>query len=299
MFNSIRKSISKQVSLILVVIITVAIGSIGIYDFINTNDKLSKNLEKITKDTNERLVVSLKTHIWNFNKIDTLDIIELEMRTVEIYSIIALNPDKTLFAGKKRDKDWNVENIEFFDENEDKEEYANFIYNELNIKEDDNLLGIIKVYITDKYKKDQLLRSLIMNILMIICVSFILVLSITFFLKRILIYPMKQVTEKFGYLSNGDLTLSFQSNSLNELGVLSNNIDIFVTVINGIIRELSETGKGIDDESFNIQNESLKLSSSSLQQLKSNENILSTMETFSSIFNRINLEIEKQNENSY
>jgi len=114
-FNFIKRSISNQISLILVVLIVFVIGSMGLYDFITTNDKLSKNLTKTIKDTNERLGVSLKTHIWNFNKPDTSSILELEMTNREIFAIIVLNPDKTLFLGKKRDNKWNIENIESFD----------------------------------------------------------------------------------------------------------------------------------------------------------------------------------------
>jgi len=281
-----------------VVLIVFVIGSMGLYDFITTNDKLSKNLTKTIKDTNERLGVSLKTHIWNFNKPDTSSILELEMTNREIFAIIVLNPDKTLFLGKKRDNKWNIENIESFDNN-NLSDYSDYLCDELYIKDGDNVLGIIKIFITERFKKDQLSNSLIKNFLMIIFVSTILVLSISFFLKQILINPMKQITDKFGYLSNGDLTYRFQSNSLNELGILSKNIEVFVTSINQIINELSNTGKKIDDDSLDIQNGSIRLSSGSLQQLKVNEDIFSTMENFSSIFVTINHEIEKQNEASF
>jgi len=259
-----------------------------------TQNKINAQLQNLQNSLKERLYISLKTHIWNFNKDDTNNILTMEFNyNKEIYKIIIINPDGTIFTGKKRDNNWQIEDCLTLEEDNQLKE--KIIFFKFDIKEDENILATINVYLSEKFKNREIFNIFLFNILKMFFIMFFLVISLKNLLEKILLSPLKSIVNKITYLSVGDLTPNFESKLNNEIGNLSNNLNIFIFNINTIISELKESANNIKKMSENIYNTANTLNISNERQLINNNNIYKKIDFFYKTIEDIKNRIEIQN----
>jgi len=129
------------------VIICIAIIVFGLIDIMIWNNKINNEISNLAHSLQDRLTISLKSHIWNFNKEDTQNILIMEFNNnKDIYKILVINPDNTLFTGITRDKQWEAIKIN----NSLEEELKHIIFTQFYIKDNENILANIKIYISKK-----------------------------------------------------------------------------------------------------------------------------------------------------
>ncbi len=294
----IRNSISKEVLAALILIILFTLLFFSLFDIIVTNNKINKELQDLKEYLPKRLIITLKSHIWNFNKSDTNKILDMELTSNKsIFMIIINNPDKTLFAGKKRDKEWNIINIENIENNFSPKDNS-LILEEFEIKDNDNILCYVKIYLTKKFKNQELVNILLLNLLRMFFIITFLIMALKSILNKILLSPLKEIVKKIAYLSTGDLTQNFESNLKNEIGTLSNNLNIFIFNINTIITQLAEMVNSIEKRAEKIFKIATNFSQSNERQLINNNEISKRIHNFYNLMEEIKKEIEDQNKNS-
>ena len=295
----IKKSISREISITLTVVISLIVSIFNLFDILSTNHRTERDLLEFKESLTKRLNISLKSHIWNFNKNNTEEILEMEFNSNKnIFMIIINNPDGTLFTGKRRDQKWNIitikENETSLNINE-----KNLILKEFEIKDNDNILAYVKIYLTKKFKNQELLNILLLNLLSMFFIIFFLVITLKLILNKILFYPLQLIVKKITYLSTGDLTQNFESNLKNEIGNLSNNLNIFLFNIKTIILQLLEMVNSIEKRSEKIFKIANNFSQSNERQLINNSEISKKIHNFYNLMEQIKKDIENQNKNSF
>jgi len=214
MINYFRKSISRQLSVMITVIICIAIIVFGLIDIMIWNNKINNEISNLAHSLQDRLTISLKSHIWNFNKEDTQNILIMEFNNnKDIYKILVINPDNTLFTGITRDKQWEAIKIN----NSLEEELKHIIFTQFYIKDNENILANIKIYISKKFKNQEIFQIIFFNILRMAVIIFFLIVRLKLILNKILFFPLKSIVNKISYLSSGDLTQNFESELINEM----------------------------------------------------------------------------------
>lgn len=290
---SIKDSISKEITFIIIILIFFLVSIFGIFDIIVNNKRINNEIINLKNSLKERLNISLKTHIWNFNKEDTDKILTMELNyNKHIYKIIIINPDGTIFSGKERDTSWSIKdslNTEIDDKNN-----KNIIFYNFDIKENENLLANIKIYISKKFKNIELINVFLFNILRIVFIIFFLVFPLRLILQKRLLSPLKSIVTKINYLSAGDLTSNFESNLKNEIGNLSNNLNIFVFNVNTIITQLIETAININKMGENIYKTSENIKISNERQLINNNEINTNIDRFYKTLEEIKSQMDIQ-----
>ncbi len=100
----------------------------------------------------------------------------------------------------------------------------------------------------------------------LICIVIMVILSL--FIIRSIVVPVNKVTTKLKEISdsNGDLTKRIGYDSKDEIGQLSNNFDLFMSKLQLMVGEVTESAKTITDSSIELHNASFS-STKSLEEI--------------------------------
>lgn len=292
-----NSSIFKEILIIIIIGFFFIIGIFCFFEIIFINSKMEKELVTINENLANRLIICLKTHILNFNKNDTNKILEMEFKSNKnIFMIVIENKYNNFFSGKIRDKEWHI--IDFENDKDIFIKERDLILKEVEIRDNNNLLGYMKIYLTKKFKNQELLTLLFLNLLRIFLLVIFLIIFLKLILDKKLILPLKEIIEKTRYLVIGNLSQNFELPLKNEIGVFANNLNIFLFNINTIFSQLIEMIDYIEKKFESIAQTIDNFYQSHERQLINNKEIFQKIDNFYNIMENIKKEIENNNKNS-
>lgn len=227
-------SIQAKVSAILIIITTVILSMFSAANYFSTKSEMNSELNELAKNTSTQLRRSLAVAMYNMDYEQIEEDINSRLMNNQIFSIIVKGEDNEILNGHKRDEKWDVVKTE-------EDITGDFIKHSIDIEKDDEKLGSVEVYISKKFMKTSLEKSIktiaFTTLIIDIAIFFAIFISIKLFVIR----PIKSVTTGLCDISDGegDLTKKLDDTSTDEIGDLAKEFNKFISKLRIMIEDIS------------------------------------------------------------
>ena len=215
------KRIRFRLGFSLITIVTLIIIASGVYRYFESKKYFINELNEIGKLSVERLADNLIAPIWNLNFNYIKHVITSEMGQKRIFGVVIKNTQEVLTV-MQRDKAWKI--IESkpgtFQQAIEKQNPADFILIECEIKKNQDVLGQVKLYLSKKFMQARLKHEIfiiIINILLMDLCALIFIWIVTNRITR----PIVNLVEASQSVAGGDFTREIKIKQQDEIGVLA------------------------------------------------------------------------------
>ncbi len=238
MKSSKMKSLQVKVNLIFI-IITIVISSVfnlAIY-FTNRSQKVEQ-LSGLANFTTERLSKNFAAPMWDMEIEKLKDIIKFEMGEKQIFAILIKDAEnKSTVAGAQRDAGWKIVDIkDSFD--------PDLIMMSKEITKEEEKLGTVIVYFSPRFMDSELRQSLLSSTIAFALLALVLIVSLYFTLKAIVIKPVNEVVDLTGELNEGNLSARAKMSD-DEIGIMIGSINGFAANLQNAIKQINLSMKAV------------------------------------------------------
>ncbi|MCP3887538.1 MAG: HAMP domain-containing protein [Desulfobulbaceae bacterium] len=213
-----KNSIQAKLSAILIMVTVGILVAYTVFNFYSTQKRMTAELTHLAEITAFRLSKSLIVPLWEVDEEQVLENIKSEMLEKRIFSIVVKDNDlKTIFQGGRRDLNWNV--IQTKDPVTE-----TFISKTKEITRGDEIVGSVETNVSDKFMRDESIRSTLNIIIAVIILIISILLTIFIVMRKLLINPISKLTAATEQISLGSKNVEIGIQSEDEMGHLADAI---------------------------------------------------------------------------
>jgi len=222
-----NKSLSLKVNSIIAVVMTLLLLAFSAYDYSEQKKFREKELKNRLEILSTRLPTTLSPLLWNFNIKNLEKVILAEMKQPDLVAIYVSTSNETLIAAVQRD---NNNNISQSHTKLPKGNFSTYFIKE--IKNKDEKLGNVEVYLTNKYhlkrEQDLIMNWVIKIVILLLCANITLITI----LKYIVIKPIKIMTSELQKVEKGQFNSELVVKREDELGMMYSSFTYMRKAIN-------------------------------------------------------------------
>ncbi|MDM8548657.1 methyl-accepting chemotaxis protein [Desulfobacterales bacterium HSG2] len=276
-----RNSIQFRVSAVLIIQTTIIMAGFAVFNYFETVSKMNSELNNLAEVTAKRLSENLIISVWGLDKEVAERTIISEMTEKQIYAIFVRDGNGRIFLGKKRDDNWEVmvSSVETeIDISEIKKHHLNIVKHEDIVKEGASL-GVLEIYFTSEFMRRRLSRFVISTVFLTMLINIALFVTLFVTIKRSMINPIRELSEKIVQAANGDMTVSTASDKRSdEIGMLARAFLFMLNTLRDQIQQIMEGASTIASSITQISSIASQLAGSSSQTSASVTEISVTVE---------------------
>ncbi len=227
--------IQVKFGILLIAITTLILIGFGIFQYYQSKKSITEELNYLGKITIDRLAINLASPLWDADDNQVIETISSEMKEKRVYAVMVREAKgKPPLNQKARDEDWQV-----VDSKKDIE--GDFIKQTKLVTKDDESIGFVELYLTKKFMKTELKNRVFVIILTVLILDISLFIVLLLSLQRLIIVPIKGVMHSIKDIAEGegDLTKRLKVMSKDEIGELSDWMNIFLEKLQTMIRDIS------------------------------------------------------------
>lgn len=207
-------SIQFQTTAIVLLLVTLILGSFFLYNYRSIKDRMENRLIESSNNTAQQLSKYLSIPLWGVETEAIADALASEMLDRDIYAIHIIDQDrKGVLVGKKRDPHWQITS------SEEKIE-GDFITAENDIVYKKELIGKVQLFTTPKFMQADLVHLSRNLVIATLSLYIAIIVGVFFTLQRIIVHPIRALTDAADSMSRGELDTQINIRSKNELGTL-------------------------------------------------------------------------------
>ncbi len=188
------------------------------YYYLTIKAEMTDELEKSANSVSEWLSGALRTPLWTMDKKTTEDIIVSGMNR-QVFAVIVTDEFGKIFFGIKRNENWEVAPCD------DAELKGNFFTSVSNINDNGYRLGKVEAYLSPKFMKSRLARSISSMIAVLCILNIIIVLLLSFFVQHVIIRPITATVNRISRLSGGDIPETVTKRYIGEFNKISESLN--------------------------------------------------------------------------
>jgi methyl-accepting chemotaxis protein len=228
-----EKSLQIKIGLILIVFTTLILCGFGIYQYVYLTSRETADLNTFGDVAMKRLAENLARPLWDFDPDLAANILLAEMGAESIYAIVVRENSGSVFVGKQRDKEWGTVNLSEDGLTEDR-----FITKQQDLQYEDQQLGHVELYLTQKFMKAELRKTIWDILLMVVVLDIALFLVLTVMLRVMFIQPLDRILSIAKAIADGDFQQKIEIRQQDEIGKFA---DAFRSMQQKIAEVLQET----------------------------------------------------------
>lgn len=210
-------SIKTQITVSLLAIAIAGLAPYEVWNYIQTKQRLSDELETQATRKILRLKDNLIIPLWELDKEWIGKMIRIEMMDETAYAV-QVRGDDQLSITRIRDVHGQVIDGEGLDIEGD------FVERTQDVMRDDSKIGDVRLYLSKRNLHDQLRREAIAAVLRTLALIILLVLFLEVRLNQLVIRPLFQLLEVVKAIANGRYDVEFSDRRGDELGILARGI---------------------------------------------------------------------------
>jgi methyl-accepting chemotaxis protein len=267
------KSIGAQLNIRYVACITIILAVFGVYNYSQLKAEKTIELEEQAVSTLERLTLSLPEPIWNFDEVSLSRIIESEMRSQAVSSII-IDSNEGVLTGRGRDATGKVVENMVVPVDASFSRTQDLYYGSGN---DETRIGQATVFMSDHLVKEALATELMKVVIQIIILDALIVIFQTYILSRIVIKPLDKIVDAVRDISEGegDLRQRLDIDREDELGELAKWFNQFLEGIQNLVSQVINCSEQVTESSQITQ----EIASSCCNELESQQGEIGALAT--------------------
>ena len=271
-------SISAKLNLIFLILVTTLLAIFGAINYMHTRDDLRQTLTREMNETEKHLSINLPSPIWNFDKIQGLHALEAELSKQYITGIYVIDSHGNPFIGYGR----NAQNAIIPNStpalDADIQQKFELTYADGN---ETKVVGSVLLQLSTAEMNSKL-NNVLWNVLLQIAVLDItLFLSLSILVQRMVGKPIREIGCALHAIADGNLTVTPQFTSNDELGDLSESARRMVSKLADVLQHIEQFSSDLTNVSGQISQAVETLSSQSVEQAASIEETSSSLEHIS------------------
>lgn len=241
-------SIQKKMSAIVIALTTLIAIMFGSYYYIAEKSRMAAALHYQAELGSSQLAGNLANPLFDMEDEKIRSVMESAMHERQVYAVIVREEGKKeVSKGIKRDAGWAIA--------ESKEEITGkYIMRAGEIAKDKEKLGVVEVYLTEKFMKATLRNTIIGMVIAASFINLTLFLALFFSMKRIVIEPINRVTAGLNDITagEGDLTMRLTINSADEVGRLAEEFNTFLDQLREMISSITGNAGTLGESSSTL-----------------------------------------------
>lgn len=213
------RSVQTKITVTLVVVTTVILTIFGLYNLNEAQERLDDELQELSETTVQRLSQHVIGPFWALNDEQIAQQLEATMLEERIEAVVLRDRDReTIYMGRERDADWGIQELE-----DDPE--GDFVMSRTNLVRDDGeMIGTLEVYVTRQFLEEQFNELMMAEIGRGIVLDLAIILVTLLLLRRLLVKPIRELTDAADRISAGELNTPIEARSRDEISMLANAI---------------------------------------------------------------------------
>jgi methyl-accepting chemotaxis protein len=158
-----------------------------VFNYFSVKNRLESDLKQQADIISGRLAKNIVNPLWNMDNVQAREVVMSEMAAKSVYGLLVRDAEgKAITLGSRRDNNWNV--VDSKDEIK-----GDYIVKKKDVIKDQSKLGLVELYMTEKFVKEELLRSVITTIIIAAVINLSLIAILFFSLRMLLIRPINKV----------------------------------------------------------------------------------------------------------
>ena len=230
-------SVRSKVILITLLCTTTILTAVGVFDTLKVVEDEKAQLRKLVSVTAKRIAQHLLIPVWDLDVERISNAITAEMLENSLLAIAVYDEDgKTILGAKERDRSWSISASSGVITDA-------FAKASSNIKNKDQIIGRVDVYISDQFVNQNLQSLIIKEVGRVVVLNASIFLVLLLFLGRYLIEPVRILAEKAIDISTGKLNTAIEINSNDEIGMLADSLTRMQKSMIVVIKKLRQKDK--------------------------------------------------------
>ena len=226
-------SIRIKIGMILTLVTVLVLFTYIVFNYLTNKHKFTHELNKFAANTSIRLSKTLSGPLWEVDSEQVEDILSSEMLEDQIYAVLVREGDRhTIFQGGTRDAQWKfrplANNIS-----------GHYIVKQENIQWNGKTIGTVEVYVTDKFMIAKSIHAAISMSATAVLLILSLLSTVFFALNKYITRPITKLTNAADQISLGDLSVTIDLRSNDEIGVLGQAFKRMQTSLTVALEHLS------------------------------------------------------------
>ncbi len=181
-----KQSIQLKIGITIIVLTTLILSGFGIYQYLALQSNAIMSLNNSAERTIERLAETLIKPLWDLDEEQIEKVLLSEMREKNIFAVLVKDRKKSILYGKQRNTEWQIVDTT-------REISGDFITKRKEVVGHDKKLGIVELYLTQKFMKAELRQAISTIVVTVIVLDVALLIVLTISLRRLLIYPIYRI----------------------------------------------------------------------------------------------------------
>jgi len=267
-----KQSIQFKIGLIVISLTTLILATFGVYQYVEIRSRKTAELTMLADNAVEKLAENLVVPLWNYEESQTEKVILSEMRNRSIYAVLIRNTsDEGIFTGKSRDENWEIS-----DTGDEVTEDA--ITKSKEIKNGDETLGTVEVYLTRRFLQEELVHEVIEIILVMLVLDIAIFIVLTLTLRNMLLRPIHRLLTVANAIAEGDLSQEIAIQQQDEIGDLSNAFRKMTSQLSAFVQNIRETADNVAGGSQAMSSSAAQMSNGATTQAAAAEEASASME---------------------
>ena len=257
-----RHSIQTKINIALILIVTSVLTCFGIFDYFETKTRMTNELDAVVDAASNRLAGSMSLAIWEMHVESGLAAAEIEMSDQRIVAVVVNETDvEQPFLAVWRPP--GSEEVTVFDGNMEND----FGSVQKEIVKEEQSLGTVTVFVSYDLMHLNLKHSVFALLLQIFILDLILVVCMSFVMKRVVIRPFNKIVDWVKDIAEGegDLTMRLEVRSKDEIGQMAVLFNKFINNLQIIIQNISANAQQLNNSSTDLKSLSTQMLSSAEQ----------------------------------
>lgn len=213
------RSVQTKITLTLVIVVTLILTGFGLYNLNEAQQRLDQELQDLSETTVQRLSQHVIGPFWSLNDDQIAEQLEATMLEQRVYAVVLRDRDReTVYMGRQRDADWQVRALAG-------EPEGDLVRSRTNLVRDDGeMIGVLEVYVTRQFLEEQFNELMLQEIGRGVILDIVIILVTLVMLRRLLVTPIRQLTDAADRISAGQLNTTIDVRSRDEIGLLAGAI---------------------------------------------------------------------------
>lgn len=241
-------SLRRKLNLALIIVLTVTLILYAIVDTMFSQSALKERIEQASKNTEQRMGVTLADSLWNFNVENAKKIATAELGTNDLVGVTAYDLEKNVLFRIHWDED-----SEAVRDNAYPGDYL--FASDKVIQYDDQGekfdAGSVRLIFSDDTLSDALDSAISRSITQVVILLAILLVVMGKLISKLILVPLENIASRVDDIAQGqgDLTKRVVVESNDELGSLAEGINRFIENVHGIIQDVCKVSQTMDASS--------------------------------------------------
>ncbi|MCP4399189.1 MAG: HAMP domain-containing protein [bacterium] len=265
--------LSVKITVIIVCVVSTILVLFGAYEIFQTRSAIQQNLNLSLSLIAEQLAEALANPMYNMDMDSATKFVTAAMRDENVSAVIVRDAYTNKIAvGKIRDHEGTLSDLE------PEEEIADFLSQTVTIVKNDEELGSVDVYMTDRLMNAQIQQVIIVRALTFFLLLLAIVITLTLVIGVVVVRPVQALMRTFESIAAGNIDQTIETTRSDEIGQSLVALKHMVGALKDVLVDVKTASGNVSSGSRAMRSGAEAMSQGATEQAAAAEEASSSME---------------------